>query len=335
MTKFIRATVALLLAFACQSAGTAPVATMAATVASGAYLCQACVPYLPTGGSTSLGGASSTGGARATGGLASTGGARSTGGQATTGGSSAVPTTAVVSFPPCNSSAEHMAKAAHHKRHKLGGHATSPRKTQAATAAVTGSSVFWPSPCTALDQGEVGSCTGNDATQTSSTPPYARTCAEADETAALACYSAATKIDQGCAWNAATCANSYPPTDNGSYATSAYAAATYMGWFTGTRPVVQSLQGWHDALLQGPCGFDQNWYNNGFTPSTCGEVLLTGGLAGGHSTSVVGYDVAIGRLWLRNSWGDWGVADGYYFYSAASQKSLLASGAVMICPALP
>jgi hypothetical protein len=236
-------------------------------------------------------------------------------------------------FPACNSAEEHAARAAHKRHHKLGGKITKSRKVRAeAATAVTGVSVFWGSPCTALDQGEVGSCTGNDAAQTSSTPPYTRTCAQADETAALACYSAATKIDNGCSWNAATCSGSYPPNDTGSYATSAYAAATDLGWFKGTRPVTQSLQGWHDALLSGPCGFDQNWYNTGFTPSTCGEVLLTGGLAGGHSTSVVGFDVANQRLWLRNSWGDWGVQDGYYYYSAASLQTLLAQGAEMVCP---
>jgi hypothetical protein len=269
-----------------------------------------------TGGALATGGSNSTGGA--------IGGSNSTGGQAATGGSSSAPTTVVVNFPPCENPTAHASKPAHHKHHKLGSHATKPRTVVRATI-VTGASVFWPSNCAALDQGDVGSCTGNDATQISSTPPYSRACTQADETAALACYSAATKIDKGCAWNATNCAGSYPPTDKGSFATSAMQAATDLGWFKGTRSVTQTLQGWHDALLLGPCGFDQNWYNNGFTPTACGEVAITGGLAGGHSTEAVGFDVQAQRLWLRNSWGDWGVADGYFWNA----------GATMVCPEVP
>jgi hypothetical protein len=199
-------------------------------------------------------------------------------------------------------------------------------------------SVFWPSPCQALDQGQIGSCTGNDATQTSSTPPFAGICTQRNESAALQCYEDATNIDNGCTWNAtcAQCKSAFCPAtsanDTGSSAESAYAAATDLGWFKGTRAVTQTIQGWHDALLLGPCGFDQDWYNDGYIPSQCGEVSLTGGITGGHSTSAVGFDVLNQRLWLRNSWGDWGVQDGYYFYSYSSLQTLLAGGAEMVCP---
>ena len=306
-----------------------PVVAGAALATAGAsWTCTGCTQSKPpqppqpapgTGGSASVGGASSTGGAF------------TTGGAVATGGSSAV----VVVFPQCNSVTEHALKAANHQRHKLGGKPVKPRGAQTiATPPVTGASVFWRSPCTALDQGPLGSCTGNDATQTSSTPPYKRSCAQADETAAIACYSAATKLDNGCAWNATTCPGSYPPNDTGSYASSAFKAATDLGWFNGTRPVIQTLQGWHDALLLGPCGFDQPWYNAGFAPTQCGGVNLTGGIAGYHSTNAAGFDVDNQRMWLRNSWGDWGVEDGYYYYTFANLRALLAAGATMVCPAV-
>jgi len=285
---------------------------------------------------TALGGArpvpTALGGARpvptALGGAVSTGGINSTGG--TTG----------PSFPTCRPDSSPTRDMARH--YPLGGKVTTPRiGMQAKQVSVTGASVFWPSLCPVLDQGALGSCTGNDACQTSSTPPYTRTCAQATEAAAVQCYQDASHIDYGCAWSstcsqcpqafcAATNAN-----DQGSSAKSAFQAGIYLGWFKGIRPVTQTLQGWHDALLLGPCGFDQNWYNDGFTPSQCGEVVLTGGLAGGHSTEAVGWDVPNGRMWLRNSWGNkWGVAGGYFFYSLASLQQLLASGATMVCPAV-
>ena len=288
------------------------------------------------------GGKSATGGKTSVGGSIAAGGKLATGGSISTGGSASV----VVVFPACNSTTEHALKAANHRKHKLGGKAVNPRNEGVkATPPVVGASVFWRSPCKALDQdvspytgNPTGSCTGNDATQVSSTPPFSRTCAQADERAALLCYQDATNIDNGCAWNAtnAQCPNDFTPqtdaNDNGSYGQSAFDAAIRLGWFRGTRAVVQTLQGWHDALLLGPCGFDQPWYNAGFAPTQCGSVALTGGLAGYHSTEMAGYDVPNQRMYGRNSWGDWGVEDGYFYYTFANQRALLAAGAVMVCP---
>jgi C1A family cysteine protease len=62
---------------------------------------------------------------------------------------------------------------------------------------------------------------------------------------------------------------------------------------------------------------------------------LTGGLAGYHSTNVAGFDVENQRMWLRNSWGDWSVEDGYFYYTFANLQKLLAAGATMVCPASP
>jgi hypothetical protein len=242
-------------------------------------------------------------------------------------------------FPQCQTPDQFAAKSKtrEFRKYTLGGHVTKPLGAKAfKSAPVVGASVMHRGGCAALDQGQTGSCTGDDATQVSSTPPYSRTCAQATQAAALQCYSSATKLDNGCAWDAASCPGSYPPVDNGSWASSAFRAAIYLGWFKGTRPVVQSLQGWHDALLLGPCGFDQNWYNAGFSPDRCGEVALTGGLAGGHSTEAVGFDVVNQRMWLRNSWGpNWGIEDGYFFYSFKDLDTLLARGATMVCPAVP
>lgn len=264
-----------------------------------------------------------------TGGSVATGGASGTGGSVATGGAPAPV------FPACSKSMKSASPMGGEQR-KFGP-PTKPRaKTFSAieAAPVTGPSVRWNCNVSdALDQDGTGSCTGFDAAMVASTKPYARALTNAD---GLACYSAATKLDNGCTWNASTCKGAYPPNDTGSWATSSFRAATYMGWFTGTRPVVQTVQGWHDALLQGPCGFDQNWYNDGFSTDTCGRVAITGALAGGHSTAAIGFDVANQRMWLRNSWSNsFGVENGFFYYTVADLQSLWLSGAEMVCPEVP
>jgi hypothetical protein len=109
-----------------------------------------------------------------------------------------------------------------------------------------------------------------------------------------------------------------------------------MGMFHGMRSVTQTLQGWHDALVLGPCSFDQPWYNDGFNPDQCGHVALTGGLAGWHSTMCSGFDVSNQEMDCFNSWGpNFGVGGGYFRYSFANLVKLRAAGATMVCPALP
>jgi hypothetical protein len=109
-----------------------------------------------------------------------------------------------------------------------------------------------------------------------------------------------------------------------------------MGWFRGSRPVEQSIQGWHDALEQGPCLFDQNWYESGYATDECGQVKPIGKLLGGHSTACMMFDVELQRMWCRNSWGSgYGVERGYFYYTIESLKSLYTTGATMYCPALP
>lgn len=85
---FVRSTIAMMLAFACQAQ---PVATTMATAGT-IYYCQACStnpPPNPNPPPTSLGGSFSTGGDASTGGQLATGGTSSFGGRAATGGAKA------------------------------------------------------------------------------------------------------------------------------------------------------------------------------------------------------------------------------------------------------
>ena len=199
---------------------------------------------------------------------------------------------------------------------------------------VTGSSVLHRSnDWSAYDQGSSSMCTCADASAVASTAPYTRHMSLGDVTA---CYAAATRIDHGCDYDASVCDGSYPPVDEGSYGWAALQAAVKFGWFTGARPVTQTVQGWHDALLLGPCLFDQNWYYEGYSTDECGQVKASGKLLGGHSTAMIGFDVPNQRMWGRNSWGDgYGVERGYFFYTVDTLRSLWLSGASMYCPAVP
>lgn len=283
------------------------------------------------GGSVSTGGSPATGGAGPIAGAAGQTGGASTGGAVATGGAPAV------EFPGCLTPAEKSRQRARNKTgapHKFGP-PTAPRSRamRAGGAPVTGADVFWKrNRKTSTNQDPYGACTGFDAYNVSSTQPFTRVGVNQD---GFDCYSAATKIDNGCAWDAKTCPNAWPPNDAGSWATSSFAAATSMGWFTGTRNVVQTPQGWHDALLQGPCGFDQNWYAGGFSTDECGHVSTSGKLAGGHSTAFVGFDVANQRGYLENSWTDDFGVKGYFYYTVEQLWWLWYRGANMVCPNVP
>lgn len=185
----------------------------------------------------------------------------------------------------------------------------------------------------ATDQGNTSMCVCHDTVQVSATQPYDRHATLGDATA---CYAAATRIDRGCAFNAIDCPGAYPPVDEGTYGWAGLQAGIEFGWFGGTRPVVQTIQGWHDALLLGPCLFDQNWYDGGYSTDECGQVKPTGKLLGGHSTACMMFDVERQRMWCRNSWGNgFGVERGYFYYTVDSLKLLYATGATMYCPKLP
>lgn len=203
-----------------------------------------------------------------------------------------------------------------------------------ASQPVTGVSTWHePNDWHAYDQGSTSMCTCADADAVASTHPYGRYLSRDD---VIACYAAATRIDRGCEFNAPVCDGAYPPNDEGSYGWAALQAAVKFGWFTGTRPVVQSPQGWHDALLLGPCLFDQNWYYDGYNTDECGQVKITGELLGGHSTAMIGFDVPNQRMWGRNSWGDgYGVERGYFYYTVDTLRKLWLQGATMYCPAIP
>lgn len=157
-----------------------------------------------------------------------------------------------------------------------------------------------------LDQGQIGSCTGNagigaintEPCVISSFPVYS-----GDETGALKLYSDAEKIDGG---------TGYPSEDVGSSGLS-IAQALYNNKVISAYQHTFTLEDALKALTQYPIITGINWYEDMFTPDADGRVHPTGALAGGHEIEGYKIDTENGRIWFYNSWGaNWGVNGTFY-----------------------
>lgn len=247
----------------------------------------------------------------ATGGTSSAGGNLATGGMVATGGASSV----AVQFPACSNTmrAPSRDELEQYKRTLRPRHRAHPKVKRAPVAPVDAAlaNVFWRSNLSEpLDQGSLGSCTGNASAQCVSTQPFALQLIEAN---AVAIYSLATKLD--------SYPGVYPPTDTGSDGASACKALVQLGYAKSCT----NFTSYTDALARvqsQPIIVGINWLNDMFTPNSCGGLSVSGAVAGGHEIEVVGYDAGNKRVWLQNSWGNsWGVclaANCGYFYLAVN-----------------
>jgi hypothetical protein len=159
-----------------------------------------------------------------------------------------------------------------------------------------------------LDQGQVGSCTGNAGIGALSTDPLYRSLPtkltySLDETGAVKLYSDAEVIDGS---------GAYPPNDNGSSGLSIAKALKTAGIISG----YQHTFTLNDALLAltvYPILVGINWYQGMFTPDPDGRVHISGALAGGHEIVARQIDATNSRVWFDNSWGtSWGVKGRFY-----------------------
>lgn len=160
-------------------------------------------------------------------------------------------------------------------------------------------SVTWPRAIPILDQGDVGSCTGNAMTGALGTGPvYAGLPAShpaLDEAEALAIYSAAEVIDGN---------GPYPPNDYGSSGPSAARAAENAGLIGGSAHYTD-LDSTLQALMAGPVCIGINWYTSFDSPSPDGTVAIAPGatVRGGHEVLVRIVDASAEMIGLDNSWG--------------------------------
>ena len=186
----------------------------------------------------------------------------------------------------------------------LGRHVNHDPRSRAYPAATATNirSVIWAHNAPVLDQGQVGSCTGNALAQCLNTEHFAAARGKhegfLDENDALALYSAATKIDG--------IPGVYPPNDTGSSGLAVAKAGKNAGYLTGYRHafgLTHALQ----ALQRSPVIVGTAWYDAMFDPDTDGRVHIGGTIAGGHEWLVLGVDVPASEIIALNSWGEnWG-----------------------------
>lgn len=163
-----------------------------------------------------------------------------------------------------------------------------------------------------LDQGPLGSCTGNAAegcvgtgvflvAVPDSNPAKPTGNAERDEQQAVALYSAATQLDD--------VPGSYPPDDTGSDGLSVAKAAKNAGLISGYQHAT-SLEAALTALSSQPVITGVNWYDSFDNPDGDGNISITANavVRGGHEFVLDELDVSGQRVGFTNSWGsDWGV----------------------------
>lgn len=190
-----------------------------------------------------------------------------------------------------------------------------------------------------LDQGNLGSCTGNAGIGCLGTDPFYDTLADVPggrsqgvivagarysftEAGAVALYSDATKADDY--------PGEYPPTDSGSDGLTIAKVLKAAGEISGYQHTF-SLDDALKALGVTPVICGTTWLQNMFDPAPDGRLTVSGGVAGGHEYVVDEIDATNERVWLTNSWGDsWGVNGRAYLTFADWGRLLADQGDVTI-----
>jgi hypothetical protein len=185
-------------------------------------------------------------------------------------------------------------------------------------------SVLWAHHAPVLDQGELGSCTGNATAQLINTDYFAavrKTRGYLGESDAVRIYELATRLD-------GIRGNTYPPTDGGSSGLGAAKAGVKLGYFTGYKHAF-GFSHFAAAVQLQPVIVGTAWYDGMFTPSKQGLVIPSGQIAGGHEYLCLGINYQTQLLTFLNSWGDsWGQGGRFHMTFAAFTKLLADQGDV-------
>lgn len=182
--------------------------------------------------------------------------------------------------------------------------------------------VRWERVIPVLDQGDVGSCTGNAAVGHLGTQPedsalqslISTGSLTLDESEALAIYSDAEVIDGD---------GPYPPNDNGSSGLSVAKAAKNRGLISGYKHMT-SLAACQTAIQTGPFIIGINWYEGFDNPNPSGLVSIGGQVRGGHEVEVIGFNIQTNLWEAVNSWGTSYGVGGHFFFSSTTFTRLLA-----------
>jgi hypothetical protein len=181
----------------------------------------------------------------------------------------------------------------------------------------------WKREMVILDQGDLGSCTGNAGAGALGTEPFFSAAgrdvlpdpsdAGACEDFAVQLYSDATKVDFG--------PGQYPPNDTGSSGLAICKVLKSRGVIRGFR-FARTAYGFLRLLQTGPVLQGMDWYEAFFDPDANGYIdanpgWRASGIAGGHEVEALGLQLDESNLLnstivYANSWAsDWG-QDGYF-----------------------
>lgn len=207
-------------------------------------------------------------------------------------------------------------------------------------------SVSWTRRIPILDQGQVGSCTGNAATGALGTDSAGRTATTSvtitaagaaashglftpgvhklDEAFAVALYSLATILDG--------ITGQYPPSDTGSTGIGVAKALQALG-LAAAYTHAFSIAALNSALQTGPVLIGIDWYQSMFDPKADGQIVVdpASGVAGGHELELAAFDASAGEYEIDNSWAEsWGVQGRGYFTTASLTTLLAQQGDVTV-----
>lgn len=177
-----------------------------------------------------------------------------------------------------------------------------------------------------LDQGQLGSCTGNAATKCLSYGAFwgagsanlSTTDAAKDEQYAVSVYSDATQVDPY--------SGAYPPTDTGSDGLSVAKVLKTRGLISGYQHAT-SIDAVLTALSTQAVIVGTEWREDMFSPDSQGLLRITGDVAGGHEYVLDELNMEDGTIGMQNSWNDsWGLHGRAYFHIEDFESLLAADG---------
>ena len=169
-------------------------------------------------------------------------------------------------------------------------------RTFRAVGVVKPRTVMWAHQGPVLDQGNLGSCTGNAMAQWLNTDFGGGH--RLDQEKAVAFYEMATKLDPF--------PGSWPPEDTGSSGLAVCKAARKLGYISSYRWTF-TFTSFLAALSRSPVLVGSVWTSGMFKPDDNLFIRPTGEAQGGHEYLMIGVNVEKKYVTLLNSWGDgWG-----------------------------
>lgn len=185
-------------------------------------------------------------------------------------------------------------------------------------------SVQWARRSPILDQGNLGSCTGNAAAGWLATDTATRKGhTDVTEKLAVDIYSKATHLDR--------VPGVFPPTDTGSSGLAVAKALVALGLTAGPYRHAFGLTHALQALQTGPVLVGITWLTGCDTPDKSGRVKYAGTVRGGHEILADQIDVERGLIWFANSWSTaWGVSGRFCMTWADFGKALAHQGDVTV-----